>query len=99
MKIKIDHVTNSSSASFMIPKSSLTEDQIRMIKDHIEMAHFYERAFPGKHNFDFIDEGSGWKIEETDHSIKGHTWMDNFNMLKFLEVIGVNMDEVHYDHS
>jgi hypothetical protein len=38
-----------------------------------------------------------WDLTETEHSIRGSTYMDNFNMEHFLELIGVNMEEVHFE--
>jgi len=99
MRIKIDHVTNSSSASFMIPKSALTEDQMKMIRDYHHTAIFLHKAYPNeeKYNFQYYDKG--WVIEETQHSIQGHTSMDNFNMFQFLIAIGVSNVEIHYEHA
>lgn len=99
MKIKIDHVTNSSSASFMIPKSCLTGDQIRMIRDHINTAAFLEKTYPDKNEYKFghIDERYAWQIDETKHSLQGHTSMDNFSMFAFLIAIGVPNGEINYE--
>lgn len=38
MKLRIGFVTNSSSSSFTIAKSDLTDDQIEKIKNHIKVA-------------------------------------------------------------
>lgn len=51
MKLRIGFVTNSSSSSFTIAKSDLTDDQIEKIKNHIkvakelEMETFYMEKF------------------------------------------------------
>lgn len=37
MKLRIGFVTNSSSSSFTIAKSDLTDDQIEKIKNHIKV--------------------------------------------------------------
>jgi hypothetical protein len=101
MKFKIDHVTNSSSASFMIPKSCLREDQLRMIRDHLETAKFLMKQHPDDRTYKFghVEPGQQWSIEETKHSIQGHTSMDNFDMFAFLIVIGVPNAEIHYESS
>lgn len=43
MKIRSGFVSNSSSASFVIPLSDITEKQIQLIKDHIKES--FERGF------------------------------------------------------
>ena len=97
MKIKIDHVTNSSSASFMVPKSALTNNQVMMIRDHIETAALLMQQHPDDphYKFGYVSENYKWFIEESDHSISGSTSMDNFDMFAFLISIGVNNNEIH----
>jgi len=95
MKIKIDFVTNSSSASFYIFLDRITEEQRLLIHNHIEASH----ALSGKPQYLFNDWNQAWKITEDDKKIIGDTSMDNFDMLWFLDEIGINRDNVHYDHS
>jgi hypothetical protein len=83
MKIKIDFVTNSSSASFIIPKSCLNEKQIVMIHNHVE----FGIAIKDKPKYGlYLDP---WTIKETEDTIEGDTMMDNFDMEWFLRKIGV----------
>lgn len=84
MKMKLDFVTNSSSSSFIILKENLTELQMLLIRNHIEAAtmfdpHIYKQA---------------WIIAETDTEMNGRTSMDNFDMMWFLEMIGVDYKHI-----
>ena len=87
MKLRIGFVTNSSSSSFTIAKSDLTDDQIEKIKNYFEVAKKV-----GMNDFD-----DGWDINETNFNINGFTYMDNGNMLKFLRLIGVDRDNIEWE--
>ncbi|MCK5643331.1 MAG: hypothetical protein KAJ19_21155 [Gammaproteobacteria bacterium] len=93
MKVKIDFITNSSSASFMIPKSCLSEKQISMIYSHIEMGILIAKN-KGKNIY-----REAWRITETPNNIVGHTSMDNFDMKWFLKEIGVPEDCMRFSGS
>jgi len=95
MKIKTDHVTNSSCASFVIAKDKLTSIQIELIKNHIEAAKMYNQNLPGDENsFGWYD---GWSINDLENSIAGDTSMDNFDMMRFLLTIGVDEDDIQWE--
>lgn len=93
MKIKIDFITNSSSANFTIPKKYLTKEQILMIHSHIEIGLMIAK----RDNLSiYTDE---WYIKETKDEISGRTSMDNFDMLWFLDMIHVDRTKMEYQHS
>lgn len=87
MKLRIGFVTNSSSSSFIITKSDLTDDQIEKIKNYFEVAKKV-----GMNDFD-----DSWDIDETNFNINGFTCMDNGDMNKFLRLIGINRDIVEWE--
>jgi hypothetical protein len=88
MKIKVDFVTNSSSASFTINKKDLTKRQIMLIKNHIEVARMLTKIDKKERWYD------PWTIWETKKHISGSTFMDNFDMAEFLKIIGVEGENI-----
>ena len=89
MKIRNGFVSNSSSSSFTVPKSVLTEFQIWAIKHHVHAT----KTIPGLSGY-FYDYP--WNITETDDAIEGYTDMDNFDMIDFMKQIGVYMNAVKF---
>lgn len=94
MKIKIDFVTNSSSASFTIPLDKITEQQKIMIYNHMDVAKSAMRP----DIFEYNSKRSGWDITEVNGKISGFTLMDNFDMHTLLvEVIKIPEDILDYE--
>jgi len=89
MKVKIDFVTNSSSASFIVLKKKLTELQMVLIRNHIEATEMFGDSY-----YD-----CPWQITEDEDWIEGDTSMDNFDMGWFLSKIGVDDNDIKWDHS
>lgn len=84
MKTRIGFVSNSSSSSFVVDKAKLTLEQIEAILDPRSFleAHFvYAREF-GEYDYP-------WRIQEFPRTIIGYTDMDNFDMLGFMEELGI----------
>ena len=87
MKLRIGFVTNSSSSSFAIARSDLTDEQIEKIKNCFEVA-----KGGGMNDCDDL-----WDSDETNGGIRGWTCMDNGDMNKFLRLIGINRDIVEWE--
>ena len=91
MKIRYDYVTNSSSSSFVLAKNAITDEQKQKIYD-------YEKIAPQVMSEDDYPP-EGWGITEDEYFIRGNTWIDNFNMCKFLTLIGVPQNAVEFKWS
>ncbi len=98
MKIKIEFITNSSSASFTILKKNLSAAQADLIKNHIAESNNFILHRGPQHQI-YNSPGDAWQIIETEDSIEGYTSMDNFDMDWFLEKIGVADRHIMNDDS
>jgi hypothetical protein len=105
MKIRMGFVSNSSSSSFVISLSSITEEQKWKIYNHIEVAkkllidqvctieneqYWGESARVNDNYVTSVAEHDAWAIEEKDGLLTGDTSMTNFDMEWFMEAIGIN---------
>lgn len=90
MKIRNGFISNSSSCSFLILKKFLSEDQIEKIKDHIK---FSQNNYP---QLEWATEENEWSITEKECSVEFYTCMDNFDMIEFLSLIGINEDIIEF---
>lgn len=91
IKIRDGFVPNSSSSSFVLSKDKISSKQLDQIMNHIKEGE--------KYGMSCCDPSDAWSIEDYGYVIKGDTWMDNFDMHKFFEHIGVDNDKVKWNYS
>jgi hypothetical protein len=98
MKIRNGFVSNSSSASFVISKADITEEQLDMIKRAITPNGFSRSPFYAKLGFIgcLITEHDAWDMREDSEHIYGESTMDNGNIWPFFKSIGVGKECVKF---
>lgn len=100
MKTRTGFVSNSSSSSFMIPRSALTDEQVEMIVDHIDRAKEIDpKGYGFEGQYYCTAAHDAWDIKVTEHFVGGFTTMDNFDMITFLERdVKVDKENIHPEH-
>jgi hypothetical protein len=96
MKCRSGFVSNSSSASFIVRKDGLTEDQCNAIRFHIDYA-IANRIPCGKNGEIVRTNSARWQILESDTDFRGETAMDNFLMDILFTAIGLTEDQYRID--
>ena len=89
MKIRYGFVSNSSSSSFMISKHEISAYQLCQIVDYQTECEKYNMS---------CNSEDAWSIDTNSPNVKGTTWMDNFDMRKFLQHIGIKSDVIKWDY-
>jgi hypothetical protein len=93
VKYRTGFVANSSSSSFTVPLSALTELQHRLIKRHIGAARLFGFNNGGYPRFEKRDE---WDIRVEGETLYGYTHLDNFNMQLWMQEMGIPMGLVKW---
>ena len=88
MKIRTGFVSNSSSSSFIIKKKNLSCTERDLIINYREKVSKMSQEEKDKMDYEYLDEFP-WSIGENENEIIGSTFMDNFNMGRYLEKIGI----------
>jgi hypothetical protein len=87
MKVRNGFVSNSSTSSFVIALSEVTSEQLEKVKNHIKEGK--------KLGIEYAELENEWNIEVSNGLVYGFTAMDNFDMLEYLEKVGVS-DKVRW---
>jgi len=97
MKIRNGFVSNSSSSSFIVKKSKITDVQRYLIDNAVDVCDKL-----GWNEINCSGTTTDWSISNVDcygeddlvDSLEFSTWMDNFNMHEFLIRIGIDENDI-----
>jgi hypothetical protein len=98
MKTRNGFVSNSSSSSFCIEKRHLTAQQIDDIHNYTEVGLRLNKDREKGISL-YLGIGCTWDITETDSHIEGSTFIDNFDMHKFLAAIEVARSAIDWNEN
>lgn len=87
MKIRNGFVSNSSSCSFTILKSRLSESQISDLRDYKNVALRLTDA-------GYKEYSSDWNLTETESDMHFFTYMDNFDMREVFNELKIPSDAI-----
>lgn len=92
-KIRNGFVSNSSSSSFIIRKNDLTQEQIDIIKNYANFVMGLPNNEIDKEYFD----STAWEIRESEDTISGYTYMNNWSIGELFGYIGIEPTAVEWD--
>lgn len=92
MKVRLGFVSNSSSSSFLLNKNKLTKLQYHKIFNVEETISNLSEKQRTKllglvGDVEYLRD---WSIREEDGEISGYTYLNNFDMIEFINFIGAN---------
>ena len=94
MKIRNGFVSNSSSSSFVIAMDKVSDLQLEAIHNHSEIQKNLPQELKDIFDLEFEDS---WGIDKKGQFLTGTTMMDNFNMVGFLKMIGIDDRDISWD--
>ena len=90
MKTRQGFVSNSSSSSFVIKLSDMTDEQTEQITNHAQSQQFKKDSW--------LSSSDKWKIDINETHLSGFTFMTNFDLQDFMiNVLGIDQSLIKWD--